>query len=297
VAGSQAQQAPEQARQVRRDDRRRPVSLVASLLTILAVFGFITIYAPRGNDVVEVTVAGTADQIARGEFIAAAMCAGCHSIDHELPLVGSANLLADIPMPLGQASPPNLTPAGRIDEWTDGELQRMIREGTYPNGHRGPIMSSQTFRIFSQDDLDAIVAYLRSTPAVPSTVEHKQGLSFLAFAMATLGMLPLKDQPDTNVPPPAVPIGPTIEYGAYIAGFADCVLCHGDTLEGGKGGILPVGPSLRGVIGWQNSDFITAMRTGVTPGGKTLSEDMPWEGFGKLDDEALTALYKYLVSL
>lgn len=273
------------------------VAVVATLLTALASLGFITVHAPRGNDVVEVTVAGTAEQLARGEVIAASMCAGCHSLDKELPLSGAGNLLADIPMPLGNASPPNLTPAGRIDEWTDGELQRLIREGTYPNGHTAPVMSSQSFRVFSQEDLDSIVAYLRSQPAVESTVDHKQGLSFLAYAMTPIGMMPLRDAPESNVPPQAPPKGPTSAYGEYVAGYADCALCHGETLEGGAGGILPVGPNLRAVGGWKDTDFIKAMRTGETPSGSILSDEMPWEGFGKLDDESLTALYEYLVSL
>ena len=201
------------------------------------------------------------------------MCASCHLIDHKIPLIGAANLLADTPMPLGNASPPNLTPAGRIDEWTDGELQRAIREGTYPNGHRMPITSVQMFRVFSQDDLDAIVEFLRSQEPVESVVEHKQGLSTLATIMTAVGMLPFKDQPDSNVPPPAVEKGPTAAYAAYVVGYADCALCHGETCEGGKGGILPKGPSLRGIAGWHEADFVTALRTGATPGGKNLDPD------------------------
>jgi mono/diheme cytochrome c family protein len=180
----------------------------------------------------------------------------------------------------------------------DDEIMfRAIREGTYPNGHRMPLMSAQAFRVFSQDDLDSVVAYLRSAPAVESDLDSKQGLSIIAAMMIPIGMLPLKDQPDSNVPPPAVPKGPTAAYGEYIAGYVDCALCHGQTLEGGPGGIIPPGPTLRGVAGWQTADFITAMRTGVTPAGKELSEDMPWDSIGKFDDETLTAIFEYLREL
>lgn len=94
-----------------------------------------------------------------------------------------------------------------------------------------------------------------------------------------------------------MPKGPTIAYGEYIAAFADCAICHGDTLEGGAGGLLPEGPNLRGVIGWRSEDFVTAIRTGVTPGGKQMSDEMPWEAFRHFDDESLDALYKYVTSL
>ncbi|MEE8518588.1 MAG: hypothetical protein V3S98_05650, partial [Dehalococcoidia bacterium] len=106
---------------------------------------------------------------------------------------------AHVPFPIGPATPPNLTPAGRISDWTDGELQRAIREGTYPNGHLMPLMATNNFRAFSQNDLDAIVAYLRTTPAIESDIESVQGLNLLAAAMATAGMLPFESAPESNL--------------------------------------------------------------------------------------------------
>jgi len=273
------------------------VGVLVSVFAILVAMGAWTLYAPRGNEVRDVTVAGTPDQIARGEEIVRSVCAGCHGEPpgYEPPLTGGPNLLADIPMPIGSATPPNLTPAGRIDEWTDGELQRAIREGTYPNGHLMPIMSSQTFRYFSQEDLDSIVAFLRSQPATEGSYEPDHQLTVLALAFATLGMLPLKDAPDSNVPPPAVAKGPTVEYGRYIVQYTDCALCHGETFEGGAGGLLPAGPSLRPAAQWTTSQFIQTLRTGVNPDGNELDpNEMPWEEFGRLDDESLTAIHSYL---
>ena len=46
---------------------------------------------------------------------------------------------------------------------------------------------------------------------------------------------------------------------------------------------------------WEVEGFIATMRTGVTPFGEELDNDeMPWESIGKLDDEALTALYEFV---
>ena len=40
------------------------------------------------------------------------------------------------------------------------------------------------------------------------------------------------------------------------------------------------------------------MRTGVNPAGTRLDPDeMPWEYFGRMDDEELTAVYLYLKGL
>ena len=39
------------------------------------------------------------------------------------------------------------------------------------------------------------------------------------------------------------------------------------------------------------------MRAGVTPAGNTLGDEMPWEGFGRMDDETLIAIYEFLKTL
>jgi len=269
------------------------VSVVVGLVSILGLMGILTIYGSRGTPVQAVTVAGTAEQIARGEILANAGCSGCHSVGGTLPLSGGEELFADIPIPLGKATPANLTPAGRIREWTDGELQRAIREGADPEGNILPVMSANTFRYMSQEDLDAIVAYLRAQPAVETDIPQDNYLSFVAMVMTPLGMMPIKDVPDFG-PPPYVEPGATAEYGEYVVKVFDCAICHGDDLGGGPGGILPAGPSLAGAKVWTSDQFITAMRTGVTPAGLTLSEDMPWKDIGKFDDDALKAMLLYI---
>lgn len=116
------------------------------------------------------------------------------------------------------------------------------------------------------------------------------------MAMTTLGMMPVKDVPDFG-PPPYVEPAATADYGEYVVKVFDCAICHGDDLEGGPGGILPAGPSLAGAKVWSSDGFITAMRTGETPYGTPLGEDMPWKEIGKLDDDSLTAILLYIQQL
>ncbi|MCH8199032.1 MAG: c-type cytochrome [Chloroflexi bacterium] len=274
------------------------LTLILALFVVLIGVGIVKAYTPRGNPVVERTVASTPERVARGEHIARVLCSSCHSlVSGELPMSGGKDVLAEVDIPFGVATAPNLTPGGRIDEWSDGELQRVIREGTYPNGHLMTIMSSQTFRVFSQEDLDSIVSYLRSQPAVESAEEPKQSLTPLAMAMLTLGAVPVKPVPDPEVPP-AVQRGPTAEYGGYIAGFIDCALCHGDDLSGGTEPFLPLGPNLVTVKSWTAEQFIDTMRTGVSPTRGPLDPDeMPWKSIGLLDDDELTALYEFIKSV
>jgi mono/diheme cytochrome c family protein len=129
---------------------------------------------------------------------------------------------------------------------------------------------------------------------VDSTVEPKQSLTPLTMVMLTLSAFPVRPVPGP-VMPAAVPRGPTVEYGAYVAGFIDCAICHGEDLSGGTNPLAPAGPSLASVNSWTAEQFIAAMRTGVSPTRGPLDPDeMPWEYIGLLDDDELTALYEFV---
>jgi len=88
-----------------------------------------------------------------------------------------------------------------------------------------------------------------------------------------------------------------VEYGQYLLSYQDCRGCHGADLTGGTSQFIPKGPSLRLVKGWTQDQFLTTLRTGVDPSGHQLSQVMPWRDLGKLDDDELGAIYKYLVTL
>ena len=99
-------------------------------------------------------MAGTAAQIARGEKLANT-CSSCHSPGNELPLSGSNfGVKFDMP-PLGTLYAPNLTLSGDINDWTDGEVVRAIREGVHKDGRSLLIMPSDNFRNLS-DDVQAL---------------------------------------------------------------------------------------------------------------------------------------------
>lgn len=271
------------------------LTLIFTLVTVLVLVGAFKAYMPRGNPVVEVDIAGTPEQIARGAHLSNTVCAACHTLNDEIPLSGGKDILEDVPMPLGRFTPPNLTPAGSLADWSDGEIVRVIREGTNRNGHLSTMMSILDFSSISEDDIHSIVAFIRSQPAVQNETPVNT-LTPLALAMMTLGMLPLKDVPESG-PVASVPIGPTVEYGRYIANFIGCTECHGEDLSGGAGGLSPKGPTLRVVKNWSVEQFIETLRTGLNPTGRALDkEEMPWDFIGRLDDEELAGLHAYLVS-
>ncbi|MFZ3327312.1 MAG: c-type cytochrome, partial [Methylocella sp.] len=160
------------------------------------------------------------------------------------------------------------------------------------------VMSYTNAGKLSDDDIQALIAYIRSQPAAgQETVNPPDQLNLLGVIMLGAGMLPGSKPVFTGVIT-APPKGPTVQYGEYILSYQDCRECHGANLAGGMEGQLgPIGPDLNLVKEWKLEEFIATMRTGTDPGGHELSKQMPWRPIGKMDDEELVAVYKYLTHL
>ena len=132
------------------------LTFIPSVLLILALLGFYKLNQHFDNSVQEIQVAGTPDQIARGEKLAN-ICVSCHTPGNQMPLSGS-NFAAKFEFPpLGTLYAPNLTPSGNIADWTDGEIIRAIREGVDQNGRSLLVMPSVDFRNMSDEDVEALV--------------------------------------------------------------------------------------------------------------------------------------------
>lgn len=274
-------------------------ALIFAIIVVVGSVGLAKFSALREAPVPDVQVAGTPEQVARGQEIANYFCASCHSVTNELPLSGGMNLGNDFPMPLGSFVSSNLTPAGPLSEWSDGEIFRAIRNGIDKDGRRLLIMSTARGRNLSDEDIKALIAYLRSQPAVENpTLTPPDQPSLLGYVLLGAGMIP-EGAPPSDVVISAPAKGATIEYGEYILDYQDCRECHGQDLTGGKEGQLaPIGPGLRVVKGWTAGEFISTMRTGVDPNGHALdSKRMPWKNIGRMDDAELTAIHMYLSSL
>ena len=265
---------------------------------MVALVGLVKLYAPRNAPVRDLKAAGTPEQVKRGQYLADSFCTGCHSVNGELPLTGGVDLGKDIPLPLGSFVSVNFTTAGPLKDWSDGEIFRALRNGMDRDGRWLLGMSNVRVRHMSDEDLQAVIAYLRSQPAVVNETQHPPDQpTFLAALMLGAGMLPEGQPPITGVIT-APPKGPTVDYGEYILSYQDCRDCHGENLAGGtEGQLAPVGPSLRVVKGWTQGQFITALRTGIDPGGHLLSDQMPWKALGRMDDEDLAAMYLYLTKV
>ena len=274
------------------------LALIIGLVSVITLIGLVKLYGPPDAPIPDLKVAGTAAQIQRGKYLANSFCTQCHSVTNELPLTGGIDLGKDIPLPLGTFVSVNLTPAGPLKDWSDGEIMRALRNGIDRDGRGLVLMSNVRVRNMSDEDLEAVIAYLRSQPAVVNETQNPPDqVNLLAVFMLGAGLLPEGLPPITGVIT-APPKGPTAEYGQYIIGYQDCRDCHGEDLNGGiEGQLAPVGPSLKVAKGWTQEGFVTTLRTGVDPSGHTLSDQMPWKALGRMNDEDLTAMYEYLLTL
>lgn len=271
------------------------LTLIFGILLVVAVVGTIRLSQnyDASHPVAQVQVTSTAEQLAQGERIAH-FCAGCHSPDGQLPLRGN-DFGAEAGFPIGTLYAPNLT-STHLGTWSDGEIIRAIREGVTKSGRSLIIMPSATFKHLSDQDVQAVVAFLRSQPAAtPDTPTN---------SLNVLGAILVNAFPIFSVQPPITapiprPEGVTAQRGEYLVNILACRDCHGESLTGGEGFAGPA-PNIAAVVPqWSETDFVNLIRTGKEPGGRQIDgERMPYKEFSDVaTDDDLKAIYLYLKGL
>ena len=165
---------------------RRTIIVRALQLFFLVVFVLLSVLAfytwqtwDRSYDEVTLPEAQASTDpavIARGEYLVygPAHCVECHAKSFEefqkvannekVPLQGGTKFTAP---PLGSVYSKNLTPDKEtgIGRYTDRQIARMMRYNVRPNG-RASIAPMMPFHNMSDEDMIAIISFLRSQPAV-----------------------------------------------------------------------------------------------------------------------------------
>jgi mono/diheme cytochrome c family protein len=249
-----------------------------------------------------VAVPTDAAAVARGEHLVSVVsaCHFCHGenlggqvfFDGELgSYVFAANLTAG---------------AGGVGAtFSDADWERAIRHGVGGDGRVLVIMPSNFYQHYSDADLGALIAYLKSVPPV----DNDLGVRRVGFPGSVLGgtigfndFTRINGIDHANVGANSPAEGATADYGQYLVSIAMCGECHAANLAGitGTEG-PPPGPNLTpggDLVGWDEAGFITTIRTGKTPNGRSLdSEMMPWPTFGQMSDTELQAIWAYLQAL
>ncbi len=276
------------------------------VLIILVVAGVFFLSSSRINKTYDVQVESlqiptNEEAIERGQHIATIRgCVDCHNGN-----LGGKWFIQDPAM--GNLYATNLTPGqgGIGRSYTDADWVRAIRHGLGPDGKPLLFMPSQEYYYLGDEDLGALVAYLKALPAVdkPSPTANVGPLARVLFLTGEFPLLPAEMIDHSTPPPPAPEQGVTVAYGQYLA--VGCIGCHGQDFSGGPiAGAPPDWPPASNLTPagrmatWSEADFIEAMRTGLTPDGYTLNaEYMAWPTFGQMTDDELKALWLYLESL
>jgi mono/diheme cytochrome c family protein len=146
--------------------------------------------------------------VERGRYLTTIMsCNDCHTPGYFYGSPDTTRVLSgsEIPWggPWGVAYSANLTPDPQtgLGEWTDEQIMTAIRTGARPDGRQlAGIMPWANFAHIEDEDLRAIVAYLRSIPAVvhdePDPVPPGQ------YKGVTFGPPPPPAWDAKNLPPP-----------------------------------------------------------------------------------------------
>jgi len=247
-----------------------------------------------------IAVPSDSASIARGEHLVRAVvnCTLCHASD-----LGGA-VYSSSPA-IGTVAGPNLTrgKGGVGADYTDIDYVRAIRRGVRRDGRSLIVMPSEVFTHMSEEDLGAVVAFLKHAPPVDREVP-RSGFGPVGRALLAAGKMNILVAGKTPrlVPPVSVPRDPTASYGKYIADISGCHGCHGFGLSGGKvagpPGLPPASNLTPAGIGsWTEADFARALREGRRPDGRTLNEFMPWKVFRGMTDAEIHSLWLYLKSV
>jgi mono/diheme cytochrome c family protein len=260
--------------------------------------------------------APSADLIARGKYVFAATggC-GCHT-EKDKPLNSGGRKYEG---PFGTVYSTNITPDRQtgIGGWTDEQIITAIRLGRRPDGERlVPVHPYPVFNGMAQEDLRAVVAYLRSVPPVNRANQPKKVIPMFesVFLPAWLAAFAPREQPPATAPTAGVARG---EY--LVRAVGHCGECHtprgitqasdntrflGGAPKGPDGDPVPnITPDKDSGLTWSEEEIAEYLGSGNKPDGDVAGGLMgeviegTSAGYKNLTKEDRLAIARYLKSI
>lgn len=266
------------------------VSIIA--LAMLAAAGVWTFGSLKINEkftapAIEIRHSTDPAIIAEGARLATVTgCNGCHGERMQ------GNVFAKLPDGT-RLTAPNLPRVAST--YSDEDLARAIRYGVRNNGRGVMAMPSEAFFSLTDDDLIAILSYIRATPDeggdLPNTRIGLAARFFLAsgeFKTAPRNINDMAKRPTYDFSDP-------LAKGLYLATIA-CSECHGTDFKGQSDGEEFSPPDLIVGSAYSLDQFHTLMKTGVGKNGRDLRlmSEVAQRRFSSFTDDEINSLYAFL---
>lgn len=215
-------------------------------------------------------------------------CVNCHGEGLR------GRVMADVPNVV-RIWAPNLNElAARV---SDQQLAQAIRQGIGADGRALFDMPSEVYARLTDQEVAALIAYVRSVPRAGAPVSPLEWGPIGRFALATGGVSPAMAMiEDFRVRQP-YDLGARHAAGRRLAAI-QCAGCHGPDLAGDEPIPGLIAPDLAIAGAYDLDQFRTLLRTGVAPHGRDLGlmrevgeKDTPSYTDGEID-----ALHAYLVA-
>jgi len=279
---------------------------------------FAVAFAAAPLNLLKLAQAAEADLVARGQYVfALAGGCGCHTAESGPVNAGGRPLKT----PYGTFYGTNITPdpTSGIGQWTDRQIVDSLRLGVRPDGSvLSPVMPYPAFSGMSDEDVTALVAYLRSLPPVARANQpHELSMPFANLAMRAWHWLFF----NPGAAPAQAPT-PGMERGRYIsehvAHYQEChtprtrtgTLDRSLSLAGNQAGIdgevTPnITPDAKTGIGeWSEDEIVSLLQTGFRPNFDNVQglmalviEGVREGGYKDMTKEDALAVARYLKSV
>jgi cytochrome c553 len=210
------------------------------------------------------------------------MCMSCH---------GEAGHLIFEEKNVGRLVAPNLSK--KIPEYSDSELERLIRKGIKRDGTGVIAMPSATYAKLADEDVAAIITFMRSR--VPRDDQEKRKIEFgpLGRLALALGKIPYEADHVTQFNYPKMRPDDVAPY--LVA--ATCSHCH-DLDKARDNGFGMKAPPLKMMVqSYTFEEFSDFFKTGKAKGGREvgLMSELARVDFAHFTDTEKRVIYDYLV--
>jgi mono/diheme cytochrome c family protein len=192
-----------------------------------------------------------------------------------------------------------------IGNWNEADVKKAILTGIRPNGSPiAPIMPYGFYKVFTDADINAVVAYVRSVAPVSNKVQPP------LYKAAMHADTP----PGAENPMTPADLDTPVKRGFYVATIAHCMECHTPTTNGrhdfgndlGKGGEEFPGPwgvsvsrnitssKTKGIGDWTDAEIKRAIIEGVRKDGSKLKPPMGFPLYATMTEGDLNDLVVYI---